>query len=55
MAIGSHASARRLMRERDVSSMRHRISPDPDPGNIHKKRTGKPPVFRPLRCLRALS
>lgn len=55
MAIGPYASTRKLMGECDVSSMRHRISPDPDPGNIHKKRTGKLPVFRPLRCLRTLS
>jgi len=53
--IGPYAVIRRLVRERDVSSMHHRISPDPEPGNIHKKRTGKLPVFRPLRCLRTLS
>ncbi len=55
MVIGPYAVITRLVRERDVSPMHHRISPDPDPGNIHKKRTGKLPVFRPLRCLRTLS
>lgn len=55
MVIGPYAFITRLVEQCDVSSMRHRISPDPEPGNIHKKRTGKLPVFKPLRCLRTLS